>query len=131
MTVPAPSTSQSRFRAALTDGTTTYERRSRPSRSRAPWLVSTGAASSILRLGLLYGPGAARSIGRGLVHVGSWRYVLGAGDHHLPYTYVDNAVDCMLLAAARSKRGIEVHKVVDGRTGDSARCGRERRATAG
>jgi nucleoside-diphosphate-sugar epimerase len=76
--------------------------------------VSTGAASSILRLGLLYGPGAARSIGRGLVQVGSWRFVLGGGDNHLPYTYVDNAVDYILLAAARSKRGIEAYKVVDG-----------------
>ena len=72
------------------------------------------AALSILRLGLLYGPGAARPVGRGLVQVGSWRFVLGGGRNHLPYTYVDNAVDCMLLAAAKSRPGIEAYNVVDG-----------------
>jgi nucleoside-diphosphate-sugar epimerase len=74
----------------------------------------TGAALSILRLGLLYGPGAARPVGRGLVQVGSWRFILGGGRNHLPYTYVDNAVDCMLLAAAKSRPGIEAYNVVDG-----------------
>jgi nucleoside-diphosphate-sugar epimerase len=73
-----------------------------------------GAALSILRLGLLYGPGAARPVGRGLVQIGSWRFILGGGRNHLPYTYVDNAVDCMLLAAAKSRPGIETYNVVDG-----------------
>jgi nucleoside-diphosphate-sugar epimerase/predicted dehydrogenase len=73
-----------------------------------------GAALSILRLGLLYGPGAARPVGRGLVQVGSWRFILGGGGNHLPYTFVDNAVDCMLLAAEKARPGIEAYNVVDG-----------------
>ncbi|HUF10246.1 MAG TPA: NAD(P)-dependent oxidoreductase, partial [Rhodothermales bacterium] len=79
---------------------------------------------SIMRLGLLYGPGAARPVGRGLVQLGSWRFVLGSGSNHLPYTYIDNAVDALLLAAARSHSGIEAYNIVDGppRTvGDAAR----------
>lgn len=71
------------------------------------------AALSILRLGLLYGPGTARRVGRGLVQVGAWRFVLGSGRNHLPYTYVDNAVDCMLLAVAKSRPGVEAYNVVD------------------
>lgn len=70
-------------------------------------------ALSILRLGLLYGPGAARPVGRGLAQVGSWRLILGGGRNYLPYTYVDNAVDCMLLAAAKSRPGVEAYNVVD------------------
>jgi nucleoside-diphosphate-sugar epimerase len=76
--------------------------------------VESGMDLSIMRLGLLYGPGAARPAGRGLVQLGSWRFVLGTGRNHLPYTYIDNAVDALLLAAAKSHAGIEAYNIVDG-----------------
>jgi len=72
-----------------------------------------GLGLSILRLGLLYGPGAARPVGRGLLQLGSLRFTVGAGRNRLPYTYVDNAVDCMLLAALRALPGVEAYNVVD------------------
>ena len=68
---------------------------------------------SIIRPGILYGPGAARAVGRGLVQLGSLRFTIGTGRNHLPYTYVDNTIDCMLLAAIHALPGVETYNVVD------------------
>jgi nucleoside-diphosphate-sugar epimerase len=74
----------------------------------------SGIGLSILRLGLLYGPGAVPSAARGIAQLGSWRLILGSGRNHLPFTYVANAIDAMLLAAAKSAPGIEAYNIVDG-----------------
>jgi len=68
---------------------------------------------TVLRLGILYGPGGGRSIGHGLAQVGSLRLMIGNGRNLLPYTYVENAVDCLLLAAASPVAIGQTYNVVD------------------
>jgi len=71
-----------------------------------------GLPVTILRLGILYGPGG-RSIGRGLGQLGPVRLLIGSGRNRLPFTYVDNAVDCLLLAAISPVAISQAYNVVD------------------
>ncbi len=71
-----------------------------------------GLPVTVLRLGILYGPGG-RPVGRGLIQLGSVRLTIGGGGNRLPFTYVDNAVDCLLLAAISPAAVGEAYNVVD------------------
>lgn len=73
----------------------------------------SGLPVTILRLGILYGPGGRRSVGRGLLQLGSIRLVVGSGGNRLPYLYVGNAVDCLLLAAVSPVSIGQEYNVVD------------------
>lgn len=68
---------------------------------------------TVVRLGILYGPGGGRSVGRGLVQLGPLRMSIGNGRNLLPYTHVSNAVDCMLLAAVTPEAEGQAYNVVD------------------
>jgi nucleoside-diphosphate-sugar epimerase len=68
---------------------------------------------TILRLGILYGPGANKVPWRGLMQLGKFRFIIGTGRNPLPYTYIKNAVDCILLAAASEKAVGKSYNVVD------------------
>jgi nucleoside-diphosphate-sugar epimerase/predicted dehydrogenase len=68
---------------------------------------------SVLRLGILYGPGGNRAVGRGLLQLGPLRFLVGTGNNRLPFTYVDNAVNCMLLAAVCPEAVGQAYNVVD------------------
>jgi nucleoside-diphosphate-sugar epimerase len=72
-----------------------------------------GLPVTVLRLGILYGPGGGKPPGRGLMQLGSLRLMIGRGNNYLPYTYVGNAVDCMLLAAISPDSIGETYNVVD------------------
>ena len=67
---------------------------------------------TVLRLGVLYGPGG-RSPDRGLAQLGPLRLIIGNGRNQIPYTYVGNAVDCMLLAAIAPEAIGQAYNVVD------------------
>jgi nucleoside-diphosphate-sugar epimerase len=68
---------------------------------------------TVLRLGILYGPGGARSIGKGLAQFGPIRLSIGSGRNVLPYTHVDNAVDALLLAAITPAAVGQAYNIVD------------------
>ena len=68
---------------------------------------------TVVRLGILYGPGNLRPIDRGLGQVGRFRLTMGSGDNVLPYVYVDNAVDALLLAAVADDVDGRAYNVVD------------------
>jgi len=68
---------------------------------------------TVLRLGILYGAGGGRLPGHGLAQFGSARLLIGGGRNRLPYTYVGNAVDCLLLAAVSPKAIGQAYNVVD------------------
>lgn len=67
---------------------------------------------TVLRLGILYGPGG-RPVGRGLVQLGPVNLAIGSGHNRLPFTYVGNAVDCLLLAAICQNAIGQAYNVVD------------------
>jgi predicted dehydrogenase/nucleoside-diphosphate-sugar epimerase len=67
---------------------------------------------TVLRLGILYGPGG-RSPARGLVQLGPLRLTIGNERNQMPFTYVGNAVDCMLLAAISPEAIGQAYNVVD------------------
>jgi nucleoside-diphosphate-sugar epimerase len=47
------------------------------------------------------------------MQLGSLRFMIGRGNNYLPYTYVGNAVDCLLLAAISPDAIGEAYNVVD------------------
>lgn len=73
----------------------------------------SGLPVTILRLGLLYGPGGVRPPARGLVQFGPFRLMIGNSRNRLPLTYVKNAVDCLLLAAVSPQAIGQAYNVVD------------------
>jgi nucleoside-diphosphate-sugar epimerase/predicted dehydrogenase len=73
----------------------------------------TGLPTTVLRPGILYGPGGGRLPGGGLVQLGSLRLIVGNGRNRLPFTYVGNAVDCLLLAAVSPQAIGQAYNVVD------------------
>lgn len=68
---------------------------------------------TVVRPGLLYGPGGGRSVGRGLLQLGRFRLVMGRERNVLPYTHVSNVVDALLLAAITPDAAGKVYNVVD------------------
>jgi 2-alkyl-3-oxoalkanoate reductase len=72
-----------------------------------------GLPITILRLGILYGEGGDRSIGRGLLQLGRFRLLVGNGKNTLPYTYIGNAVDAILLTAISPGVTGQAYNIVD------------------
>ncbi len=66
---------------------------------------------TVLRPGILYGPG--RPLKAGLVRLGNWWVSIGSGRNAMPYTYVGNAVEAMVLAATNEAAAGEAFNVVD------------------
>jgi nucleoside-diphosphate-sugar epimerase len=67
---------------------------------------------TVLRLGVLYGEGG-RPISRGLAQIGALRLLVGSGHNTLPFTYVENAVDAMLLASISPEAPGQAYNIVD------------------
>jgi len=68
-------------------------------------MVREAAASGriravILRPGQIYGKGAEQFPPSGTINLGRW-LIVGAGNHYVPFVYVDNVVDALLLAGKR------------------------------
>ena len=72
-----------------------------------------GLPVTIMRLGILYGPGGGLPGQQSLARLGSVRLLVGNGRNVLPFTYVENAVDCILLAATSDVAAGQVYNVVD------------------
>jgi len=68
---------------------------------------------TVLRPGILYGPGRGESVGRGLVRLGGLYLTIGRARNRMPYTFISNAVDCLLLAAISPDAIGEVFNIVD------------------
>jgi nucleoside-diphosphate-sugar epimerase/predicted dehydrogenase len=75
--------------------------------------LDDGVPVTVVRLGILYGPGNTRPIERGLVQVGRFRLAMGSGGNTLPFTYVANAVDALLLAAVSPQAVGQAFNIVD------------------
>jgi nucleoside-diphosphate-sugar epimerase/predicted dehydrogenase len=72
-----------------------------------------GLPVTVIRPGILYGPGTLWPISRRLIRIGGLGLLIGRGENHLPYTYIDNAVDCLLLAAMNRQAIGQAYNVVD------------------
>jgi len=72
-----------------------------------------GLPVTVARLGLLYGPGGGLGGIGGLTQLGSARLVMGGGGNVMPYTFVDNAVDALLLLALHPECAGQAYNVVD------------------
>lgn len=72
-----------------------------------------GLPVTVMRLGILYGPGGGLPGQQPLGRLGPVRLVVGNGRNVLPFTYVENAVDCVLLAATSDVAAGQVYNVVD------------------
>jgi 2-alkyl-3-oxoalkanoate reductase len=73
-----------------------------------------GLPVTVLRLGILYGPGGDRAVGRGLLQLGSLKFIIGSGKNRLPYTYIRNVVDSVLLASITPEAIGQIYNIVDG-----------------
>jgi nucleoside-diphosphate-sugar epimerase len=72
-----------------------------------------GLPVSVVRLGILYGPRGRLPGQQSLARVGPVRLLLGNGRNVMPFTYVENAVDCILLAATSEAAPGQAYNVVD------------------
>jgi nucleoside-diphosphate-sugar epimerase len=72
-----------------------------------------GLPVTVMRLGILYGPGGRLPGQQALGRVGPVRLLVGNGRNVLPFTYVENAVDCILLAATSDVAAGQAYNVVD------------------
>jgi nucleoside-diphosphate-sugar epimerase len=77
--------------------------------------MQAGAPVTIVRPGLLYGPGRKPPLARRVAAVGPLRVLLASPDYRLPLAYVDNVADAIVLAArtpaavGRSYTIVDVH----------------------
>jgi predicted dehydrogenase/nucleoside-diphosphate-sugar epimerase len=67
----------------------------------------------VLRPGQIYGPGAEHVPPSGTIPVGVRWVVVGSGDRYVPFVYVDNVVDAMLLAAGPNVPAGAIFQLVD------------------
>ncbi|HEU5316267.1 MAG TPA: SDR family NAD(P)-dependent oxidoreductase [Chloroflexota bacterium] len=72
-----------------------------------------GLPVTVIRPGIIFGPGGGRAIGRGLLQLGRLRLTIGSGRNVLPFTYIDNLVDALLLAATSSAAIGQAYNIVD------------------
>jgi len=72
-----------------------------------------GAPVTVVRPGLLFGPGRRPPLARRAVAVGPLRVILGSPRYLLPVSYVENVADALLLAARTEGAGGRAYTVVD------------------
>lgn len=89
--------------------------------------IERGAPVTIIRPGLLYGPGHKPPLARRAVAVGPLRVLLARRDYLLPLAYVDNVADAIVLAAQQDVARGRAYTIVDlhARQADYARTYRE------
>ncbi len=86
-----------------------------------------GAPVTVVRPGLLYGPGRTPSLARRVAAVGPLRIILARRDYQLPLAYVDNVADAIALALGSDAARGRAYTIVDihARQADFARLYRE------
>ncbi len=67
----------------------------------------------LLRPGQIYGPGAEKIPPGGTLAIAGRWLVVGSGDRYVPFVYVDNVVDAMLLAAEKDLPNGSIFQIVD------------------
>ncbi|HEY2013024.1 MAG TPA: NAD-dependent epimerase/dehydratase family protein [Bryobacteraceae bacterium] len=67
----------------------------------------------ILRPGQIYGPGAEKQPPAGAIALGGRWLVVGSGDHYVPFVYVENVVDALMLAAQQELPNGSIFQLVD------------------
>jgi nucleoside-diphosphate-sugar epimerase len=71
---------------------------------------ASGAPVTVVRPGVLYGPGRRPPLGRQSFAAGPMRFIPGSGDYLMPLAHVDNVADGIALALTGRRRG-RVHLV--------------------
>lgn len=89
--------------------------------------IERGAPVTIIRPGLLYGPGHKPPLARRSVALGPLRVLMARRDYQLPLAYVDNVADAIALAAGQEVARGRAYTIVDvhARQADYARTYRE------
>lgn len=89
--------------------------------------MRAGAPVTIVRPGLLYGPGRMPPLARRSAAVGPLRVLLASPDYLLPLAYVDNVADAIALAARSPRAQGRAYTIVDvhARQADYARLYRK------
>jgi 2-alkyl-3-oxoalkanoate reductase len=89
--------------------------------------MRAGEPVTIVRPGLLYGPGRMPPLARRIAAVGPLRVLLASPDYLLPLAYVDNVADAIVLAARTPVARGRAYTIVDvhARQADYARLYRQ------
>lgn len=89
--------------------------------------MRAGAPLTIVRPGLLYGPGRLPPLARRVVALGPLRVLFASPDYLLPLAYVDNVADAIVLATRGAVAQGRAYTIVDvhARQADYARLYRE------
>lgn len=72
-----------------------------------------GAPVTVVRPGLLYGPGRVPPLGRRVMRLGPFFVVLASPGYLLPLAYVDNVADAIALALAADRAAGRAYTIVD------------------
>jgi nucleoside-diphosphate-sugar epimerase len=75
--------------------------------------IAAGAPVTVVRPGLLYGPGQRPSLARRAAALGPLRVVMAHRDYLLPLAYVDNVADAIALAVRSDAARGRAYTVVD------------------
>jgi nucleoside-diphosphate-sugar epimerase len=75
--------------------------------------IRDGAPVSVVRPGLLYGPGRVLPLGRRVIRAGRFLVVLASRGYLLPLAYVDNVADAIYLAASGDRAEGRAYTIVD------------------
>ena len=77
------------------------------------WMKSSGVPTTILRPGTIYGPGGEMYTPMLGFSLGSIYIVIGTGSFILPFVYVDNLVDAIVLSLEKEGAADQIFNVVD------------------
>lgn len=75
--------------------------------------IRDGAPVTVVRPGLLYGPGRVPPLGRRVIRAGRFLVVLASRGYLLPLAYVDNVADAIYLAASGERAAGRAYTIVD------------------
>ena len=75
--------------------------------------IARGAPVTIVRPGLIFGPGRKVPLARRAVTAGPFRLVLGSRDYLMPMAFVDNVADALVLASQRAEAIGRIYTLVD------------------
>jgi nucleoside-diphosphate-sugar epimerase len=96
----------------------------------ALWEAAHGAPVVVLRPGLLYGPGKRPPLARQSFGKAGFKFILATPEYTLPFSYVDNVADAVLLALQTPDVVGKAFTVVDANV-SQAELAAEYRAAAG
>ncbi len=75
--------------------------------------ITRGAPVTIVRPGLIFGPGRKVPLARRSVAAGPFRVVLASPDYLMPMAFVENVADALVLAAGNERAIGRIYTIVD------------------